>query len=130
MSNRYKPVVVHKDQVNWTVTPYADPTPVRGNALASGDDAEDRKAEDSILRRLRLGQVWAWCTVEVKGFWRGLTASAYLGCCSYRNRADFEKGGYYEDLQHEVVEILQSMVDRILHDTDVAPIVRDDIMRT
>lgn len=77
-----------------------DDTPVRGNAIASGDDEEDRKYEDLILARLATGDVWAWAQVEVQATLPdGRTGSAYLGGCCYKDEADFKEcGGYYEDM--------------------------------
>ena len=40
------------------VTAAQDDIPVRGNAMASGDDATDRECEDDILTRLDSGDVW------------------------------------------------------------------------
>jgi hypothetical protein len=82
-----------------------DEIPVRGNALASGDDEEDRKYEDEILERLDNGDVWAWADVEVHvTLPDGRTGACRLGGCSYKDEADFKQdGGYYEDLVNEAV---------------------------
>lgn len=78
---------------------------VRGNAMASGDDAADREAEDEILRRLDRGDVWAWCSVRVVVEHDGwVKASGWLGCCSYEDEEDFRKGGYFDDMVREVLE--------------------------
>lgn len=82
-----------------------DDTPVRGNAIASGDDKFDRKVEDEILERLDNGDVWAWAQVEVQATLPdGRTGSAYLGCSSYEDEADFKRGGYYDQMIDEAVE--------------------------
>ena len=76
-----------------------DDTPVRGNAMASGDDEEDRRYEDMILERLNNGDVWAWAQVEVQATLPdGRTGSAYLGGCCYEDEKDFKQGGYYEGM--------------------------------
>lgn len=87
-----------------TITPHYESIPVRGNAMASGDSAYDKEAEDKILEALGSGNIWAWCTVEVV-VTLGLmgddfvSASDFLGCCSYKNEQDFiENSGYYEDM--------------------------------
>ena len=87
-----------------------DDTPVRGNAIASGDDEEDRKYEDLILARLATGDVWAWAQVEVQvTLPDGRTGSARLGGCSYKDEADFkEPGGYYRDLIDGAIEDAES----------------------
>jgi hypothetical protein len=88
-------------------------TPVRGNAMVSGDEAYDKRVEESILRRLRKGNYWAWASVEVRATWKGVTASDYLGGCCYKNEADFKKCGYYDDMcktvYNEIIAQLKAM---------------------
>jgi hypothetical protein len=71
--------------------------PVRGNALVSGDDALDRACEDELLARLERGDEWAWCQVGVTVAVGDLSATQWLGGCSYEGEADFRAGGYYDD---------------------------------
>ena len=88
-------------------------TPVRGNAMVSGDDEHDRAVENRIIYDLEVNQnPWAWCTVKVTAEWRGVEASAYLGCCSYKSREDFieHNGGYIDELKGEALEELASLV--------------------
>ena len=75
-----------------------DDLEVRGNALASGDDDEDRAAEDEINERLDRGDVWAWASVAVEAHFMGCKGSDHLGGCSYRDTTDFiQPGGWYWD---------------------------------
>ncbi len=94
-----------EDRYNVRINATQDDTPVRGNALASGDDEEDRKYEDEILKRLDNGDVWAWAQVEVEvTLPDGRKGSAYLGGCCYEDEEDFKQmGGYYEDLVREAI---------------------------
>ena len=80
-----------------------DDTPVRGNVLASGNDAEDKEAEDEVLRRLDNGDVWAWACVQVKVTYQGISESVFLGGCSYENENAFRKDGYYQDMVNEAL---------------------------
>lgn len=86
--------------ITYTLTVEQSDLDVRGNALASGDDAEDRACEDEILARLDRGDVWAWADVRVKATVEGCDVEGFdaLGGCSYANEADFRAGGYYEDM--------------------------------
>jgi hypothetical protein len=70
--------------------------PVRGNAMASGDENEDRRVEDAILADLDRGHLEAWCSAHV---FAQLTLStphdafsaagdAYMGGCSYRSEKE------------------------------------------
>lgn len=79
---------------------FQDDVDVRGNALASGDDAVDRECEDEILERLSRGDVWAWCTVVIECTCDkcGATGRDSLGCCSYADEKDFSQSGYYADM--------------------------------
>ena len=87
-------------RVTYTIEVHPEDIPVRGNAMVSGDDALDREVEDSILSDLEAGNEWAWCTVEVIAHWGEHTGSAFLGCCSHKNMADFQNNsGDYEQMQ-------------------------------
>jgi hypothetical protein len=83
-----------------------DDLQVRGNALVSGDDDDDRQAEDEIIERLESGDVWAWASVKVEAVievdGEEITGEDYLGACSYADYRDFiEPGGYYDDMKVE-----------------------------
>jgi hypothetical protein len=88
--------------------------PVRGNCLASGDDATDKAAEDAILARLEDGDTWAWASVEVKVSFRDLSASDHLGCCSYRDEGDFRESGYFDDMVDEALARLNDKLADLL----------------
>jgi hypothetical protein len=94
---------------------YLEPedTSVRGNAMASGDHAFDKQMEDEIIARLDNGDTWAWAfmTVEASiGEFRGVDS---LGCCSYRDTAEFiQDGGYYADMKSQSFGELKAMLER------------------
>ena len=81
-----------------------DDTPLEGNVLASGDENIDHEAEREVARRLEAGDIWAWASVEVVVYWRGLVGRDHLGPCNYRDEADFKAGGYYEDMVEQAAE--------------------------
>ena len=101
-------------------------TPVRGNALASGDDAEDKAVEDEIIRRLDDGDGWAWALVRGEGRFKvdgasarggstSIEANDYLGACSYADKEDFcQPGGYFDDMKLAVLAELQTAVNAIV----------------
>ena len=77
--------------------------------FASGDDAQDRADEESIINRIADGDVWAWACVRVKATIGEQSAySTYLGACSYADEADFTgpNGDYYADLKQEALVAL------------------------
>lgn len=89
-----------------------DDIPVRGNALASGDDAEDKACEDAILARLDRGDEWAWALVEVRASFEGWKASDFLGACSYASEDDFRTpGGYFEDMRETALRELAGKME-------------------
>jgi hypothetical protein len=84
-----------------------DDTPIRGNAMASGDDDVDRRYENKIIAALEDGNDWMWANVR-------MTASVdidecwdSLHCCVYENRADFEDDRYYFDMKDEALRLLR-----------------------
>jgi len=81
--------------------------PVRGNAMASGNDELDKRAEDEILARLESGDEWAWCNVRVTCTDGISEGESWLGGCSYRNEEDFKAGGYYETMKAEALEDME-----------------------
>ena len=91
-----------ESDVTFRIEILPDDTPIRGNAIASGDDDLDRQVENEIIDRLDSGDIWAWCCVRVVASFGPLEADAVLGGCSYRDRAEFtERGGYFDDLKAE-----------------------------
>lgn len=97
-------------EVEFTMEVEQDDCPVRGNAMASGDDAIDKKVEEEIIQRLDNGDVWAWACVCVCATWKGMEGRAYLGACCYNDEADFKKDGYYKDMKTEAyTELINSL---------------------
>lgn len=72
--------------------------PIKGNVIDSGDSDFDELVEDEILERLGLGDIWAWAYVSVTVKHAGFEATDHLGGCSYKDEADFKRGGYYYDM--------------------------------
>jgi hypothetical protein len=105
----------HKLTWDFRIEPETD-VPVRGNAMASGDDAADAACEEWILSRLQAGEVIAWCCaiVEVKLEIGGetFTGRAHLGACSYENEADMRRDCFEAyDLKDEALQDLHQKLD-------------------
>lgn len=91
-----------ESEVEYTIDAVMDDLQVRGNAIATGNDADDKACEDQIILRLNQGDIWAWASVKVTARWNGLEGIDYLGGCSYRDEKDFKQpGGYYSDMKAE-----------------------------
>lgn len=107
-----------RDRVTYQLSIEPEDIPVRGNAIASGDDAYDKKVEDEIIRRVDNGDDWAWCTVEVDAifFPKGgqaarITGRTSLGGCSYKDEEDFkQEGGYYPQMQDDALRELATTI--------------------
>lgn len=100
-----------RPEVKYTITVEQDEQAVRGNALASGDDAVDKAQEDEILARLDRGDVWAWAEVTVTAECAGFKGVDYLCGCCYENEAAFkEPGGYFPDMCAAALENLREVL--------------------
>jgi|SRR6185312_340027 len=113
MSLRIDHVLNIARRAEFTIEAEPEEIEVRGNAMASGDAAADKAVEDEILRRLDQGDVWAWASVTVRCTLEGFEGRDHLGCCSYKDEADFiQPGGYYDDMRVEAFcELLVAMAD-------------------
>lgn len=93
-----KPKVLKESDVEFRILAQQDEQSVRGNALASGDDAEDKDAED----------------VTVEARYAGLVGKDHLGGCNYASEADFIAcADYYTDMKSEALADLQRKIDEI-----------------
>lgn len=111
-------------KVNIFLTVEEEICSVRGNVLASGNDADDKEAEDEILARLEYGDLWAWCRVIITARIEGLEELEgidTLGCCSYVDERDFldPVGGYYSDMKSAAIEDLKQQLKNVLGHANV-----------
>jgi hypothetical protein len=53
---------------------------------------------------------WAWCVVKVTAKWGGFEGTNYLGQCSYKDEADFAKGGYLPQMREEAAHELKANI--------------------
>lgn len=101
-----------KDEVEFTVELESEYTEVRGNVLASGDDEEDKAAEDEILDRLNRDDLSAWCCIVIKAEWNGHTGATNLGCVSLE---ETNTGSECQQLTESFAEY-NGMYDQALED--------------
>lgn len=98
-----KPRPLTESEVTFTVELEPEDTPVRGNAMASGDDDADREVEDEIIERLDRGDISAWCCLKVTATWTApdgttLDGVDYLGCCSLT-------AGVHQPIEAQAIEL-------------------------
>lgn len=105
-----------KDQVVYAIEAEQDDIPIRGNALASGDDELDKQVEDELIERVNNGDVWAWASVKVTASIPGIDLEGvdYLGGCSYKDEEDFKQpGGYYDGMKNEALADLERQLNAV-----------------
>lgn len=93
-----KPRELTEAEVMFTVELEEEGVPVRGNFMASGDDAADKADEDAIIERLNGGDTFAWCCLKVTATWRTFSAHDYLGCCSF-------EGAIHQPVEAQAIEL-------------------------
>jgi hypothetical protein len=98
------------EEVEFKINVDQDFLPVRGNAMSSGNEDFDRKAEDEILADLDRGNVWAWADAEVVASWNGFSGSVRLGCCSYKSEEDFRQCEYYWQMKTDSLNELNKNI--------------------
>ncbi len=103
--------------ITYTIECEPEQESVVGNAMASGDAAEDDAAERAILAELDAGNRWAWCCVRVIATLDGTRlfgASGWLVGCSYASERSFrEPGGYFDGLCVEARDALIAEINAI-----------------
>lgn len=112
--NKVKARKIQASEVEFMIECLPEYEPVIGNALASGNDKEDRECEDQIIADLESGNEWAWCRVKVTARLGSLVGVDYLGCCSYSSQADFSHPeGYLPQMKDEALADLQDQIDKL-----------------
>ena len=103
--------------VVYTLSISPEDMPVRGNASAWDDEAENESYAAEIIEQLERGNDWAWCIVTVTARHpdiAGLSGVDHLGGCSYRNEAELtQPGGYYDGMRAEALDDLLKQIDAI-----------------
>lgn len=111
-------------EVTYTITCEPEDTPVRGNALASGDPVADKATEDAILADLASGNPWAWCYIKVTASitvsGETFSGSDGLGCCSYKNEAEFKACAYWPDMQAQALDDLKRNLSELAARGEIA----------
>lgn len=100
-------------KIEYSIEVLPEETPVRGNCIATDDPDFDRDYEDKILADLEAGNTWAWCQVKVTasaGGMGGMEGTDYLGCCSYKDEADFRQCDYYASMQKMAADELRAKI--------------------
>lgn len=104
------------DLIEFKMAAHPEDMPIRGNLIASGDDAEDKRQEDAVIEDLENGNEWAWCVIEVKGEYLGLSASEFLGGCCYDSEDDAYASGVFDELKEQVAEQIYEQYRKIKED--------------
>ena len=75
----------------------------------------DRQAKTCLrIRKEMEWNVWAWCIVQVKAQYMGLTAVEYLGACNYKSQSQFEEDYYYDQMKRLCIDSLCKQIEQII----------------
>jgi len=88
--------------------------PVVGNVGESGNKDQDLAVENSILRRLDRGDIWAWCMVQITCTYKMFTTTELITGCNYASEADFKSSGSYTDIVEICLAKLQKQVNELV----------------
>lgn len=106
-----------KPKVTYQVILLPEEIPVRGNVLASGDDAQDLAQETWVLAELERGNVAAWCiakvvaSIELEN--QSFEGVAYLGGVSYESEKACMRAMLEDtDLRESALEDLRNALTR------------------
>lgn len=104
-----KPLTKDSPGIEITLTCEPEELPLKGNVMASDDEAADNLEEARIAESLNRGNEWAWCCAHVRVMYKDtLRADDYLGACSYDSAEDFIAGGYYADMVNGCIDALNA----------------------
>lgn len=102
---------LNQDEVQFKLIVEDETEPLE-SVFGSDIDYIDQEVLENIKNRIRRGDTWAWCSVEIQALWRGFVGKAYVGHCSYENEQDFIKNsGYYDEIVQESLDDLQDSVE-------------------
>lgn len=93
--------------------------PIKGNAVATGNEQTDNEICEAIQKDLDNGNDWAWCVVRVHVIYKGVQSDyQYLGGCSYKSMRDFidNGGSYYTDMVNDAIVDLNERLQNIMED--------------
>lgn len=86
---------------NVKITVCRSDIPIKGNAIASGDDEYDRNVENQIISDLECN-VWAWCDItvslELKIAGHVFKGKDIVAGCQYKDEHDFIKSGLFSEM--------------------------------
>lgn len=103
---------IDRDEIEIELILHPEYEQIEGNACACGEPDCYEAHIKPIIEDAEYNP-WAWCCVEVRATFDGVTGSDFLGGCSYKNEADFKTpGGYYEDMVNEAIERLEAELER------------------
>ena len=66
-----------------------------------------------IRDQIARGNRWAWCQVEVRVDFKGLSSTQYLGACSYESEEAFRRCDYFEQLVSDGVEEIAKALETL-----------------
>jgi len=74
------------------------------------DNMDDQEMVNYVIEQYNSGNMAAWFCAKVEVKYRGLEATDYLGCCSYKSFKEFQsdESGYYVDMINTCINEINS----------------------
>jgi len=98
-------------EVNYTPE-YTSPR----ESFDSGIPEYDKEDIAMVERRIDTGNPLAWCMIEVKVSWEGLSAFDLLGCCTFESEEEFLEDACYQ----EMLSVALHNLNQTVNDTHAA----------
>ena len=120
--------IVRRDDVDFNFWVEAEQLVLKGNVQASGNDDDDRQAEQWVSDQLDAGNVYAWCVGMVRAIWNDIQVVSSLGGVSCASRDEFysEIAPELEDQAYdELVERVRAMTQREFNEDSTIGYVAD-----
>ena len=76
--------------------------------FAYDTEEENESMVNEILAKLEWNE-WAWCLVQVVAEYGSLSATTFLGGCSYDSEKAFREDAYFSDMCEELKAELQEL---------------------
>jgi len=93
----------------FTITVEPEDTAPSEGGFEKPDGTPDKEIVAHIEKEMEWNE-WAWCVVKVTAKWGGFEGTNYLGQCSYKDEADFAKGGYLPQMKAEALDDLKANI--------------------
>ena len=107
--------ITDKAEITYTIECLPEDMSVESGMFQREDGTHDTELIEQIRNDYASGNDWAWCCIKVTARIDGIPLEGvdYLGGCSYRDQAEFEACGYFEDMKKEARASLIKQIEAV-----------------